>query len=554
MNKNMKLSTILLTVCLFLTACSGTDTNQHNGITVTSSLTDKPVLVGDIPCTFPLVSEDTSLNILISGYGDINPDDVYVWNKYEEMTGITVNWNAVSSSERKEKVYTTLMNKSDVDLIMRCKLSSSLLTQYGESGLILNLAKDDMLQKYAPNCWAYLQSHPDALASVTNPDGAIYSLPQVNAGAELRVSRKLYVNKKWLEHVNMELPTTTEEFYQLLKAFKEQDANGNGDPNDEIPLCSQDWASIQDAFFGAFGLGNRGMHNQMVDFDESTKKVRLIAASEDYQSYLKYLNQLYMEGLMDSYMFDMTKEQWLNNAEQDRIGVFAHTNLASLPLDQADHWVAIDEALEGPNGDKLWTAIRANFHSTGAAVIPTTCDNPELVLQWLDYFWTDEGTLFYHMGIEGETFVAAEDGTYDYAPSIYEQMANEAMSFDDVVAQYSPYPGGGNPTVEIAPYFRGGEMAAIPADAARKLFEYGPSEYWPSFTFTAEENERLNILKSDIDKYCSTAQTDFITGEKSFSDWDDYLAQLEVLKKDELLTIYQAAVDRYNTLKDTLQE
>ena len=92
----------------------------------------------------------------------------------------------------------------------------------------------------------------DALASVMNPDGTIYTLPQVNSGAELRVARKLFINKKWLENVNMEVPTTTEELYQLLKAFKEQDANGNGDPNDEIPLCSQDWTSIQESLFGAF--------------------------------------------------------------------------------------------------------------------------------------------------------------------------------------------------------------------------------------------------------------------------------------------------------------
>ena len=32
------------------------------------------------------------------------------------------------------------------------------------------------------------------------------------------------------------MPTTTEELREVLRAFKEQDANGNGDPNDEIPL------------------------------------------------------------------------------------------------------------------------------------------------------------------------------------------------------------------------------------------------------------------------------------------------------------------------------
>ncbi len=110
-----------------------------------------------------------------------------------------------------------------------------------------------------------------------------------------------------------------------------------------------------------------------------------------------------------------------------------------------------------------------------------------------------------------------EDGSYDYAPKIYDEINSGSKSFDDVVATYSPYPGGGNPTVEIAPYFRGGEMADIPAQAARKLFEYGPKEYWPSFTFTPEENEQLNVYQSDITKYCSAMQIDFITGTTNIS-------------------------------------
>ncbi len=546
------IATVTISSCL--SSCSPADTTDHNGITVTKSLQDKPVLVGNIPCEFPLVHEDSSLNIVFSGYDNVKAEDVYVWQQYQEMTGVSVNWTTTQKSEREQLVSNVLMNKTDVDLIFRCALDNAMLTKYGAGGYILDLSQDNLLQENAPNCWAYLQSHPDALASVTNPDGSIYSLPQINSGAELRVARKLFINKNWLANVQMEVPTTTEELYQLLLAFKEQDANGNGDLNDEIPLCLYDWASLQDAFFGAFGLSNRGKHNQIVDCNEETGGVRLIASSEDYRCYLEYLNRLYTEGLLDNNVFTITSEQWIANASLDRIGVFASTNLATLPSDKADNWVAIDTALTGPNGDNLWAPIRANFHSPGAAVIPSTCEDPALVLRWLDYFWTDEGTLFYHMGIEGETFVANEDGSYDYAPALYDQINSGSQSFDDIIATYSPYPGGSNPTVEIAPYFRGGEMATVPAQAARSLFLYGPTEYWPSFTFTAEENSRLDIIQYDINKYTSEARIAFVSGKKPFSEWDSYKEQLHSLGEDELLDIYQAAVDRYAKLEEGLQD
>ena len=553
LNQNKRrLYAIILLCSLLLCACKGTEGDSHNGIVVTTSLQDQDTLVGDIPCEFPLVKEPVSMNILLKGYRETNPEDVYVWKKYEEMTGVNIDWVSVGTPGSKfdEVVYSALMNRRDVDIIIRGRISSDQLAQYGKGGYIYDLTKDDMLQKYAPNCWAYLSSHPDALASIMEPDGRIYALPQINSGPELRVSRKLLINKKWLDNLDMEVPKTTEEFYQLMKAFKEQDANGNGDPNDEIPLCSQDWLSIQESFYGAFGLANRGVHNLMVDCDEQTGKTRLVEAADGYRDFLEYFHRLYSEGLLYQNAFTVTLDQWLTFAEEDRIGAYANTNLATLPSDKADQWVAVEDALIGPNGDRLWSGIRANFHSTGAAFIPTTCKNPELALRWLDYFWTDEGTLFYHMGIENETFVTIDDHTYDYSPKIYEEIKNGGGSFDDVVATYSPYPGGGNPTVEIAPYFRGGEMADVPANAARKLFQYGPKEYWPNFTFTAEENERLWVIKADIKKYSTEAYIMFITGEKPLTEWEDYKTQLKKLGEDEMLAIYQTAVERYYNLID----
>lgn len=537
-----KISIAALTLCLLL--CLGACGSNGSSITVTKSLEGREVLVGDKLPDFPLVSEPAELSVMVCSFPNINSEDVFVWQKYEEMSGVKINWIDVTKEQRSEAVNTALTNRQSLDLILRCKISATRLTKYGQYGLILDLAADDLLKNNAPNCWAYLQSHPETLASITDPDGAIYALPQVNAGAELRVSRKLFINKQWLSRVNMDIPRTTEELYRLLTAFKEQDANGNGDPSDEIPFCPIDWLSVEETFYGAFGLGNRGVHNMVVDADENGR-ARLIAASDGYRAFLDYMNKLYSEKLLDPRVFNITDELWSDAAKKDQIGMFASTNLASLPADKLDNWVAVEDALIGSSGDSLWAGVRGDFHSTGAALIPATCKNPELVLRWLDYFWSDEGTLFYHMGIEGETFVANSDGSFDYDPRLYEQMKTENKSFDEVIAQYSPYPGGGNPTVEIAPYFMGGEMADVPAQAARSLFEYAADEFWPSFTFTAEENEELNLVRTDIAKYIDSMLREFVSGSRDLSDWDSYLAQLDSMNASRMLEIYQAAIDRY---------
>lgn len=526
------------------------DKKEESGSQSAEDDNTSSAIVGNIPIEFPLVSEPTSINVL-SCVGNVASEDIYVLQEYEKMTGIQVNWTDVTE-DRKEKIAAALASGADYDLILKGGLSAAMLGEYGSQGLIVDLMEDDILEKYAPNAWAYFQGHPDTLASILDPDGSIYGLPQVNAGPELRVSRKVFINKNWLDNVDMELPTTTDELYELLVAFKEQDANGNGDSSDEIPLCTQDWYGFQDMFYGAFGLGNRGQHNLIVDWDYEKDTVRLIPTSDGYKEMLQFMNKLYVEGLVDEELFTMTKENWTTKAADDRIGVFAFTNLASLPGNLTENWIGIEEALEGPNGDKLWNPVRANFHSTGNAVIPETSDKVKEVLQWLDYFWTDEGTLFYHYGIEGETFVANDDGTYDFTDEIYDQMKDGA-SYDDVVAKYSLYPGGRNPTVEVAPYFGGGEMAPIPAKAANDLFEYRPEEIWPNFTFTAEENSYISQIQTDIQKYYESERTEFITGTKSFDEWDSYVKAMNDMKADKLLEVYSAAVERYNELVEEME-
>ena len=49
-----------------------------------------------------------------------------------------------------------------------------------------------------------------------------------------------WINKRWMDNLGLQEPKSLDELYEVLKAFKEEDANGNGDPNDEIPLTATD--------------------------------------------------------------------------------------------------------------------------------------------------------------------------------------------------------------------------------------------------------------------------------------------------------------------------
>ena len=71
---------------------------------------------------------------------------------------------------------------------------------------------------------------------ITALDGHVYEIPALNTGAELEAGFHIWLNYQWLDNLGLSEPKNLDEFHDVLTAFKEQDANGNGDPGDEIPF------------------------------------------------------------------------------------------------------------------------------------------------------------------------------------------------------------------------------------------------------------------------------------------------------------------------------
>src|SRR5699024_9463161 len=119
--------------------------------------------------------------------------------------------------------------------------------KYGQQGVFIEL--NELIEEDAPNLQAIFDEHPDSKRDITYPDGNIYSLPLFMdpENPNIRIAEHFWIREDWLEALDMDMPETTEEFYQYLKAVKEDDPNGNGE-HDEIP-------------FGGNGIG--GLVNQL---------------------------------------------------------------------------------------------------------------------------------------------------------------------------------------------------------------------------------------------------------------------------------------------------
>ena len=150
-------------------------------------------------------------------------------------TGIEIEWNSILNADWGDRKAVLLAGGDLPDAFM-----GSIC--FGEADVLRNvgtfIALDEYIDEYMPNFKAILESDPTMKALATAADGHIYGLPSKKP-CRPTVANQMFINQTWLDNLGLEMPTTYEEFVDVLRAFKEQDANGNGDTTDEIPGKNQ---------------------------------------------------------------------------------------------------------------------------------------------------------------------------------------------------------------------------------------------------------------------------------------------------------------------------
>lgn len=536
MKISKKLFPIVALAFLLLAACS------DNDATIDKKELDEDAVANVNETGFPIVNDTVELDFFVGkSLTNVNSDwnDLMIWNEYEDMTNIDITWEQIPGDSLAEKRNLALAGGELPDVFFASRFTSSDLLKYGTQGAFLPLS--DLIDKYAPNFKKLMDENPEIKKAVTFPDGNIYSLPNIYDPefTSLVMNASPWINQKWLDAVGMENPQTTEEFYEFLKAVKGKDMNGNGEI-DEAPFGTYSMSYLTRWLKGAFGVGNRVV--SYIDLDPETKKARFYPTDDGYKELLQYVNKLYSEGLIQQNIYSIDFNQFLTDAQA---GKYGSTVWYTPPLEFGE--VGKDfvpaNALEGPHGDKLYADVSHPVASLGQFVITSENPNPAATMRWVDHFYSDEGAKFYYMGIEGETYEVAEDGSLKYLDKITN--SPDGSTLNEELVKYLAWVGSSSPSIIKQPFFQGTESSPYAVEAGEILKPYFPEEIWPGqFTYTVEENRDLTALAADIEKYVDEMTDKFIAGEVPFSEWNTYVKTLEGMGLEDYLAIKQAAYER----------
>lgn len=515
------------------------------------------------PGEFPITQTPVTLSIVTPDatyLSDFNENEFTKW--YEEKTNVHVEYTSVPAQSKKEKINLLLASGDYPDIIMNCGLTTADEVTYGTQKVFQSL--NSLIDEHGFYIKDVFEQQANLPGAITSPDGNIYALPNINDAFHTRHTYRAWINTGWLEKLGLAVPTTTDEFYNVLKAFKEQDPNGNGKA-DEIPMTGCNKNNAYE--FAPYTF----LMNSFVYFDQQTSSafleldngsVKFVADTDAYKEGLLYIKKLISEGLLDPTSLTQTEDEYLQlgtNPDAQIVGVGSSSlwwKFLGYDKDTEDKRANSYDALsplKGPNGAQ-YAPITATAVGTSCVVLTNKCQYPEVAVKWLDGLYSQEVTMRSQFGIEGDNWELAPEGSLgiDQKPAIWHKLRD----FDGTEPTNARNTFPGNRTSEL----RLGEMIDYSDPNAvwtqePRLYSITNIHYYPfetpekqvpqSIYYTAEESNEYSRLREQINTYARESLVAFITGNRDIEkEWDSYVKEFEKLELPKYLEYIQKAYDR----------
>lgn len=531
----------LLACGVLLAACGGNKDNANDK--------GSDVELGTVG-EFPVTKEKIKMTMMGPGTGQAEWKDMPVFQKMAEMSNIEFEFTTPPTADFSTKLNLAFAGDDLPDVLFGTSsdsLTPAMEMDYGSQGILVPL--EDLIDENMPNLKKIMDEDPSIRKSITTPDGHIYSLPMIHRGETAIWPRgPMWYRGDWLKALNVtELPKTTDEFYDLLVRFRDEDPNGNG-KKDEIPLTDVKMDSTRPWLMGAFGLTERGI-------EEINGEVVYTPLTDNYKEYLTFMNKLYSEKLLDQEVYGQADEQKKAKGQNNQIGLFPDWfSFFTTGKNEKD---ATDDLMFQP----LTSSVSPEAVVPGSTrmaretfAITKNCPSPEAALRWVDYFYGEEGSYFLSKGPEGSLWDWAENDKGEkvrvYAEGI--DVSNTEEERSKITPNYGI-------TVPTMGYPETEDMMILTdpnQEPDRTFIEFIDSETqakitpnakvpYPLLYLTTEESEKVRDSETDLKTYVEQMEAKFITGVEPLSNWDKYVKTIESMGVEEYVSVYQTAYDRW---------
>jgi len=576
-NRFIRLLSITLIMLLIVATVIGCTKSDDGNKTSTS---DKPDSTSDNtasdeeslkPGVLPLVTEPTTLTIGISQHAlTTDYEDNDFTKLLEEVTGVSLDFVLFPTDGTEAKQKFSLMVSANQQLpdIMCMGFSDSERYNYGTSGVFIPLNDyfDNDSYFFWENLkkWASEKEIEDVFKYGTSPDGNIYAYPCYYIDPGDASALGCWINKKWLDNLGLSVPKTTDELYETLKAFYNNDVNGNGNQGDEIPLIGhKDWkGSVTDYLMNSFIYANG------TNLNAENGKLYAPYVTDQWREGLRYMHKLVNEGLLSPLSFSQSMAELraiLSDQSQDPniIGAFvAHPAqvFGSEGVWRVMEYIALP-AMSGPEGVN-WTPNDGWFASYNTQ-ITKDCKNPKVAFRLMDTISREDMSISMREGVQGVDWEYTNEGQPSHVIEGYKTVfkniqfadrpsrwtsENNTIWHANFMNQAPPKLYGSKATSEYPNEYRKYQMRTLWYESVPLRYDNHPEELVNRLIFTQQELDEISEIQTSINTYVSEMRTRFILGDANIeTEWESYLAALDSMGLDLYLKIAQQCYDRMNS-------
>ena len=535
-------------IMVTLAGCSGKDKATDGNLTVKKN---DPTMYNEAG-VFPILKEKKTISVLTTANTLVQDFETNHYTKMiEEKVGVDLEISQLPATDGASKFAVMVASKTKLpDLLWGIAGS---FDEYCYSGLVLPLNEyyaDPEISYYFHKATTE-EERELALKNTRLADGNNYGMIRYSQSYWNEYSYRAWINKTWLDKLGLPMPVTTDDFYNTLVAFKNNDLNGNG-LKDEIPMMgsSDGWNQNPVPFIMNAFIYTDPKNNYLYVEDG---KIDAAFNKEEWKEGLQYLNKLVKEGLLSPLTFTQNVSQFktiLEDPDKQVMGSIAAGSLTVYSSTESPNRadMQIMKPLTGPKGKNYATynpSVPGN-----CTYISKYCEDPETAFRLCDFLYDKEMTIstrFGEKGLDWDYLTDKERKAYGV------DMLGRTPLFKELRIIW------GKPQNShwgsITPSYQTEKEICLPSandltlDAIPLYKDKHPKEVISTFVHTSDELFDLSDVETSIKSYVQESMTRFVMGDKPFSEWDSYVQELDKMGLKQYLDIKQQAYDRMEGVK-----
>ena len=483
---------------------------------------------------YPIVDEPVTMEAVIvrPGHRPVPYSELSLVNDLQEKTNVWIDWEELPQAQAEERVNLMFASREFPDIFFNAGGGHNDTNIYtaGRGGDIYPL--NEYINQYAPNWQRVFEENPLIERSVTFPDGNIYSLPYArDFPADYMIRDIQLLNVDWLDRVGKAMPTTLDEFRDVLRAFRAGIDDGTL-PTRGVPWYwrYRQWVGGEFEIYGSFGIWAKdstflSVNNGMVEFAGTDP--RLIDA-------LEYLHGMFQERLFPEEVFTDPWDDYISKIRSDppvagsfgsfhNPGALAHYFDAIPPLPA--------EGVDQPLFRSQPIRLQKNQFT-----IMRRFPYPEVAIRFIDEFADPVTALEMSYGRIGHE-ILEENGMLRVLGIAEEYQLHAPHNF---MASFIPRSISDRVIWDGDLGRRDGYVRNI-----YEPYVWPQERHMPTVVYTDQEREELSILETEIRGYIEETHATWIVNGGVRAGWDTYVRQLQSLGLERKIQIYQDAVDRF---------